>query len=132
VASIIVAVIGTFVLTLLGCWKYYSARLEKALTAQEKKFQARFAELIHRLNHTGKIKVGSSLAGLTDITSWAVRNCIMQFVKLRNNKEWNTVEPITELQEIERNELQKIISLVREFILDDRNTLKDFNKDQGL
>lgn len=127
-ASIFVAVISTFVLTLLGCSRYYSARLKE----QELRFQARFAEMIDRLNHAGRVPVAASLAGLTDITLRALARCIERLLKLLNAQDWNTTEVITELQMMHSNEFRLISKLIVKFLDDTHTILRDYNKDQGV
>ncbi len=133
--SVYIAIISTFVLTCLGCWKIYSVKLKRALRDQEKALrdvsQQRFAELIHRFHHESNIKEASSLSGLISITLWAVWNCIIQLEKLSDAKDWNTKEPTTELRAIASNELGLIRTLIDRFLAKGRDILKDYNEDQG-
>jgi hypothetical protein len=87
---------------------------------------------LDRMHHAGQIKVGSSLAGLTGITLWALRNCTTQFVRLLKDRDWNTTEPISELQAITDNEFSAILKLTSEFLSEARGIMKEFDRDQGL
>ena len=130
--SVYIAILSTFAITFAMCYKVFSVIMAKRLAEQEKKSQARMAELLDRMHHSGQIKVGSSLAGLTGITLWALRNCITQFVTLLKNKDWNTRGPITELQEITENEFSAILKLTSEFLSEARGIMKEFDGDQGV
>lgn len=134
--SVYIAIISTFVLTSLGCWKIYSAKLKRALREQEKALrdvsQQRFADMISRFHHESNIKEASSLSGLISITLWAIWNCIIRLEKLSADKDWNTQEPTTELRAIASNELGLIRTLIDRFLDKGRDILKDYNSDQGI
>lgn len=134
--SVYIAIFSTFAITCAVCYKVFAVRMAKALKEQEARLrqqsEARMAELLDRMHHAGQIKVGSSLAGLTGITLWALRNCTTQFVTLLKNKDWNTREPISELQAITENEFSAILKLTSEFLSEARGIMKDFDKDQGV
>jgi hypothetical protein len=131
-----IAIISTFALTCLGCWKIFSLKLKRALRAQEEAMrnasQERFAELISRFHHESNIKEASSLSGLISITLWAVWNCIIQLETLSANKDWNTKEHTSELRAIASNELGLIRTLIDRFLAKGRDILKDYNEDQGV
>jgi hypothetical protein len=132
VESVYIAILSTFAITFAVCYKVFSARMERKLAEQRKQSEARMAELLDRMHHAGQIKVGSSLAGLTGITLWALRNCTTQFVRLLKDRDWNTTEPISELQAITDNEFSAILKLTSEFLSEARGIMKEFDRDQGL
>ncbi len=94
--------------------------------------QAEFADMIHRMNHEGPIKEGSSAHGLTYLILWAVENSLIILEQLYTKQDWNTMEAISNLRGIAMVELQMLHQKLGDFLEAKRNVLRDFNKQQGL
>lgn len=93
--------------------------------------QAEFADMIHRMNHEGPIKEGSSAHGLTYLILWAVENSLIILEALYTKKDWNTKEAISNLRGIAMVELQLLHQKLGDFLEAKRNVLRDFNGHQG-
>lgn len=94
--------------------------------------QAEFADMIHRMNHEGPIKEGSSAHGLTYLILWAVENSLIILEQLYTKQDWNTMEAISNLRGIAMVELQMLHQKLGDFLEAKRNVLRDFNRQQGL
>ena len=94
--------------------------------------QAEFADMIHRMNHEGPIKEGSSAHGLTYLILWAVENSLIILEQLYTKQDWNTTEVISNLRGIAMVELQMLHQKLGDFLEAKRNVLRDFNRQQGL
>ena len=94
--------------------------------------QSEFADMIHRMNHEGPIKEGSSAHGLTYLILWAVENSLIILEQLYTKQDWNTMEAISNLRGIAMVELQMLHQKLGDFLEAKRNVLRDFNRQQGL
>lgn len=92
--------------------------------------QQQFSELIHRMNHEGMIPNASTATGLMNLILWAVSNSIMTLEKLYANKDWNTLEVITDLRTIAMEELGYLHKKLGDFLEAKRNVLRDYDKHQ--
>lgn len=94
--------------------------------------QQEFADMIHRMNHEGPIKEGSSAHGLTYLILWAIENSLIILEALYKKQDWNTMEAISNLRGIAMVELQMLHQKLGDFLESKRNVLRDFNQHQGL
>jgi hypothetical protein len=90
-------------------------------------YQQEFQNFIYELNHSGPIKSGTTIAGLTRLTSLAVKRTIAYFVDCYEKKEWNTINGITELQEIDHVELAMLRKQFDLFLEAWRTLFKEFD-----
>jgi len=126
-----------FIVGLLACIPVYILTKRKSdqrhameILKLREEHRMEFQELIAKINHEGPIKEGVSAVGLMNLILWAIQNSIKNLETLFINKDWNTREVITELQQIVMVELRLLYNKVSDFLESIRTHLKDYNHRQ--